>query len=164
MENDARPFTCPHCGAEVPPGAAACPECGSDSQTGWSEKAAYDDLLLRDDEAPADSPKPAQWPTYLIAVVAFLTLSVYLVYALPWGIYLVPLVLVSIGLVYYVTRVLLSRRDSREQQMYHRLLQKARGDKELVERLVEHERRRNPSANRLTWMQDVLYYWERDSR
>ncbi len=32
-------FTCPHCGAEVPRGARACPECGSDETTGWSEDA-----------------------------------------------------------------------------------------------------------------------------
>ena len=35
----AAPFDCPHCGAAVPHGAAACPECGSDSSTGWAEDA-----------------------------------------------------------------------------------------------------------------------------
>ena len=42
------PEVCPHCGAEVPPGAKACPECGSDELTGWSEEARYDDLNLPD--------------------------------------------------------------------------------------------------------------------
>lgn len=32
-------FTCPHCGADVPVGAPACRECGSDAETGWSEDA-----------------------------------------------------------------------------------------------------------------------------
>lgn len=32
-------FTCPHCGADVPLGAAVCRECGSDAETGWSENA-----------------------------------------------------------------------------------------------------------------------------
>ncbi len=32
-------FVCPHCGAEVRAGARACPECGSDDATGWSEDA-----------------------------------------------------------------------------------------------------------------------------
>ena len=32
-------FPCPHCGAAVPGGAEACPECGSDSATGWAEDA-----------------------------------------------------------------------------------------------------------------------------
>ncbi len=38
------PDVCPNCGAEVPPSAKACPECGSDEKTGWSEKARYDHL------------------------------------------------------------------------------------------------------------------------
>jgi hypothetical protein len=32
-------FLCPHCGAELPPSARSCPECGSDEETGWSEDA-----------------------------------------------------------------------------------------------------------------------------
>jgi len=42
------PDVCPNCGAEVPPGAKACPECGSDEKTGWSEQARYDNLDLPD--------------------------------------------------------------------------------------------------------------------
>ena len=33
------PETCPNCGADVPPNARACPECGACDQTGWSENA-----------------------------------------------------------------------------------------------------------------------------
>jgi uncharacterized membrane protein YvbJ len=40
------PDVCPHCGAEIPRGAKACPECGSDEKTGWSERARYDNLDL----------------------------------------------------------------------------------------------------------------------
>ena len=32
-------FVCPHCGADVPMKAAACRECGSDNETGWSQDA-----------------------------------------------------------------------------------------------------------------------------
>jgi hypothetical protein len=157
-------FTCPHCGAQVPSDASACPECGSDSETGWSEAAAYDDLLLYDDEPPSDSPSHAAWPQYLLIIVAALVLLAYLAYALPWGIYLIPIALVTVGIVAYVTQVLPRQRHSQEKQTYQRLLQKARGDRELVARLIEHERRRSPGADTLKLMQDVLYYWERDSR
>lgn len=34
-----RAFDCPHCGERVPAGARACPECGSDAGTGWSDDA-----------------------------------------------------------------------------------------------------------------------------
>ena len=33
------PSICPNCGATVPPKARACPECGSDDETGWSADA-----------------------------------------------------------------------------------------------------------------------------
>jgi hypothetical protein len=35
-------FICPNCGAEVSPNAKACPECGSDEKTGWSDDTVYD--------------------------------------------------------------------------------------------------------------------------
>ena len=38
------PAFCPTCGARVPPEATACPECGADENTGWSEEARYQDL------------------------------------------------------------------------------------------------------------------------
>lgn len=43
------PEICPNCGARVPRRAKACPECGSDEQTGWSEEAAGQCLGLPDD-------------------------------------------------------------------------------------------------------------------
>lgn len=48
------PETCPLCGAEVPDHAKACPECGADHATGWSEQARYDSLDLPDAEFDYD--------------------------------------------------------------------------------------------------------------
>ena len=41
-------FICPSCRAEVPAQAKACPECGSDEKTGWSEDAIYDGTDIED--------------------------------------------------------------------------------------------------------------------
>ncbi|HVM59268.1 MAG TPA: zinc ribbon domain-containing protein [Verrucomicrobiae bacterium] len=41
-------FTCPNCGAEVPPNAKACPECGADEKTGWSHDTIYDGTDIED--------------------------------------------------------------------------------------------------------------------
>ncbi|MHB8519794.1 MAG: zinc-ribbon domain-containing protein [Limisphaerales bacterium] len=49
------PEICPHCGAEVPPNAKACPQCGSCDATGWSDKAAADRLDLPDDSFDYDA-------------------------------------------------------------------------------------------------------------
>lgn len=46
MRGNQQTFPCPHCGAPVPVGAKACPECGSDERTGWSEDTHADGLDL----------------------------------------------------------------------------------------------------------------------
>jgi rRNA maturation protein Nop10 len=84
------PDTCPNCGAEVPVGARACPECGSDEQTGWSEQARYDALdlpggefdyddFLRQEFEP-DRPKPGgvAWFWWLVAALVLLAFLVWL--------------------------------------------------------------------------------------
>jgi hypothetical protein len=50
------PEICPNCGAEVPPSARACPECGACEDTGWSEAARYDALDLPDEAFEDDPP------------------------------------------------------------------------------------------------------------
>lgn len=39
---------CPHCGAELKPGATFCRHCGSDKNTGWKEGAEFADEELPD--------------------------------------------------------------------------------------------------------------------
>jgi len=75
------PDICPNCGAEVPPKAKACPECGADEDTGWSEAARTDGLGLPDenfdhsdfvkrefgDKSPV--PRGVHWFWWVIALV-----------------------------------------------------------------------------------------------
>ena len=75
------PEICPNCGAEVPRNARACPECGSDERTGWSEEAApngldlpeesfdYDDFVKKEFGQEGPVPKgmhPAWWIAALL--------------------------------------------------------------------------------------------------
>lgn len=79
--------TCPQCGAILPHNAKACPECGSDEKTGWSNSAHADQLGIPEDEFDYESfvneefdsrsPKPrgihwVWWLTALLLVLAFL--------------------------------------------------------------------------------------------
>jgi hypothetical protein len=78
------PDICPNCGAEVPRNAKACPECGSDEETGWSEEASTDGLDLPDekfdynefvdrefgDKTPV--PRGIRWFWWLIAVLVLI--------------------------------------------------------------------------------------------
>ena len=48
------PTECANCGATIPRGSLACPECGADERTGWREQSIYDGLDLPDE---TDSPE-----------------------------------------------------------------------------------------------------------
>jgi hypothetical protein len=48
------PEICPNCGAVVPERARACPECGADEKSGWSEDAEAQRLGLPDDKFDYD--------------------------------------------------------------------------------------------------------------
>ena len=79
-------MVCPNCGAEVPEKARACPECGSDEQTGWSEEAYaghldlpeehfdYDEYVKREFGKVSPLPRGIHWFWWVVAlalVVAF---------------------------------------------------------------------------------------------
>jgi hypothetical protein len=44
-----RQFVCPNCGESIPADSKACPVCGSDEQTGWSEETYLDGVDLSED-------------------------------------------------------------------------------------------------------------------
>ena len=74
-------MTCPNCGAEVPSKAKACPECGSDEQTGWSEAAQsgsldlpdeefdYNDFVKREFGGKHPVPRGIHWFWWVVAIV-----------------------------------------------------------------------------------------------
>ncbi len=81
------PEICPNCGATVPREARACPECGSDDKTGWSEESYASGLELPDEnfdykdfvEREFGSKKPIPhgihwfwWAVGLLLVIGFL--------------------------------------------------------------------------------------------
>ena len=48
------PDYCPNCGTAVPAQAVACPECGADEDTGWSDDAYVQGLGLPDEDFDYD--------------------------------------------------------------------------------------------------------------
>ena len=71
-------FECPNCGADVPVGAKACRECGSDAETGWQSREEIDyqgtDLpegYGGEDDTLAPPPRtPLRWLVVVLLVVA----------------------------------------------------------------------------------------------
>jgi RNA polymerase subunit RPABC4/transcription elongation factor Spt4 len=74
------PEICPNCGAIVPPRAKACPACGADEATGWSDSATADRLGIPDDNfdyqrfvkeefsPPAVKPRGLRWLWWVTAL------------------------------------------------------------------------------------------------
>lgn len=50
-EKPAPPAECANCGASIPRGARACPECGADERTGWRETSVYDGIDLPEESS-----------------------------------------------------------------------------------------------------------------
>jgi hypothetical protein len=85
------PEICPNCGAEVPRGARACPECGSDEKTGWSDDAHtggldlpeenfdYNDFVKREFGDKSPVPRRMHWWWWVVALVLLLALVLFCV-------------------------------------------------------------------------------------
>jgi hypothetical protein len=75
------PDVCPNCGAEVPPRSRACPECGADEHTGWSDEAQsshlglpeekfdYHDFVAREFGARKSIPRGIRWFWWVVALL-----------------------------------------------------------------------------------------------
>ncbi|MDX1416260.1 MAG: zinc ribbon domain-containing protein [Candidatus Promineifilaceae bacterium] len=161
-------FTCPHCSSPVDFDALSCPECGSDNETGWSETAVYDELDIYDDEGLSDNPgvsRAASKRRFRLGVIAILTfiLSAFIASTIPWGIYLIPLIIVAAIIAYYLVEIAPNLRSQQEKKIYESLLLRARGDEAMVERWISYERQRTPDADNLDLMEAALYRWQRDN-
>jgi hypothetical protein len=157
-------FTCPNCGADVPLKARACPECGSDKETGWSEAAQYIHLLP-DKGNGIDQSRSKTWQKIAIAITAVIVIIAFLVaQGFTWTLYGLPVAALIGGITYLLTRQSSHSDRSLEKQLYQQLLSRSGGDRKLAERLVELERQRHPDANRLQLLQNAIYRWDRDRR
>ena len=75
-------FVCPNCGAELPLKALACPECGSDENTGWSDETMYDGLDLPNLDDANESPKSIFQNKYVLYFVVSFTILAFLLFYL----------------------------------------------------------------------------------
>lgn len=149
----------------MPLKARACPECGSDKETGWSEAASYMHLLPDRGNSESRDAQPKPWQRFLIAAVAVFLLAAFLsAQGFTWSWYVIPLVALAAGAVYSVTQSRSSSNRGMEKQLHQQLLRRAKGDKKLVERLMQYEQQRNPDSSRLQLLQNAIYRWDRDRR
>ncbi len=155
-------FTCPACGADVPIRAKACPECGSDKETGWSDAAQYAHLLPDRGNEGYDS-QISVWRQYFIPIAAIVGLMGFLMAAgFVWVAILVPLVVAGFRFVPWLMKQRGNTSRGLESQAYEQLLRRSAGDRSLADRLIEFEQNRTPEATRLQLIQNAIFRWDRD--
>lgn len=70
---------CKFCGEEIDKNASACPYCGSDEKTGWSEMTYLDGIDLNDDfdyeeVKRKEFPAPPRFPLTLLQLITIIIL------------------------------------------------------------------------------------------
>ena len=76
MGPEESPENCAQCGAAIPPGARACPDCGADERTGWRETDVYDGLDLPEDEPAARTPgNGLAWHWLTLGILVLLAIA-----------------------------------------------------------------------------------------
>ena len=73
-------INCPNCGTEVEEQATACPECGSDERTGWSENTLYDGLDLPEEAFDQDRLESSSNPirnNYILLAIGSILLLIF---------------------------------------------------------------------------------------
>jgi hypothetical protein len=148
----------------VEEGALACPACGSDAETGWSDAARFGDISPYDDDLEEPRRGWSGRTQFAVALVAALALGGILSGSLPAGLALaIPLLALALGVAFRQIR----RRQkdgSTETQLYQSLLRMAMGDEALAERLIAYERERSDADDRRSHIQDAIDRWLRDAR
>lgn len=80
--------TCPNCGESFPAGRLACPECGSDAETGWKDQEEIDYESVELPEPEGDHEARAEgtrlFSPRVVAVVAIVVLIVLVLGLARW--------------------------------------------------------------------------------
>ena len=157
--NEKLSFICPFCGAQVPQGALACPECGSDEQTGWS-----DDLYGLRPEAAREKPNPIFRNIRIAFSIITVTVFIIVLLNARMAVSLLPFLAAAVLLLILVKIISGRTKAARGPDGYARLLSRAGGDKELAGRLINFEKQRNPFRTRKQLLADALERLEKDNR
>ena len=143
-------FVCPHCGAVVPANSRACPECGSDRETGWSDEY-HADLLPPEDESEARPPHhlARRVARYVgVAVASLLVAGLLSLGWPPYGFYLGSAIVVASIVASILFRERPATHRNTEKQLEQELLRLCGNDPQLADRLVVFEGTLRPGAAR----------------
>jgi heme/copper-type cytochrome/quinol oxidase subunit 4 len=162
-------FVCPHCGTTIPATSRACPECGSDSETGWSETYYPPGDPYAEEERDERRHARTLRRRTSIVFIAFVTIVIaaLITMSVPAGyLYSIALVMaVAVVIVFVRVVMFFARRPEktvREKSLERELSAMTGRDPALVERLVEFERVRQPDASRAELLERAIDRLARD--
>jgi len=165
-------FVCPNCGAVIPANrdlaatSRACPECGSDEETGWSEEWYPDDAAPDEEENEGDGRRGEIGKKVMkiaFSLAGTLAIAAFIAVQIPfygWFIGLAVIAAVVVALVVFRERPPSEKRLERE--LERELLAMSGRDPARVERLVMYERSRKPDASRAELLERAIDRLERD--
>ncbi|MBN1524155.1 MAG: hypothetical protein JW904_06730 [Spirochaetales bacterium] len=162
-DNDERYMICPNCGGVIPANSVACPECGSDEETGWAEEACPDEKII---ELNTKKPQSTLWKK--IAQYGSMGITVLIVYGLiayfiPFGVFIGFLVTGGLLTAFLSVGRFRPLSKLKEKDLEKELLSISGHDSERVERLVIYEWKKNPGATRVEMVQAAIdrLKWDR---
>jgi hypothetical protein len=151
-------FGCPHCGTAIPADSPACPECGSDRETGWAEDALSADWSPPEDEQP-ERPRKRLFQNILkygFMAIAVVMLAAFIAIGVPYGIYISGAVIVALAIAFVAFRERPPSDKGVEKALEQELFTLSGRDPSRVERLVMLEKDRTPDASRTELLQNAI--------
>lgn len=138
---------CPNCGATIPKKALACPECGSDENTGWSDKAELPLLILDVPDSELTSAKPKRRNKIFYAGVAFVIIVSFLTSVTFLTVRASVVLVTAIVGAFSLIRLVSMRKRHNEDRLFQELLRMVMGDRNTAKRLITMEQRRAPGIS-----------------
>jgi hypothetical protein len=145
-------FVCPHCGSVIPAASPACPECGSDAETGWSENSWLADYMAPADEDQSVERRKQQLKRVFKitgSLIGALTIGAFLAVEIQfYGIYIGMGVMLAVIMALIVFRKRPPSAKKLEKSLEKELLVLSGRDPARLERLVMYEKSFKPDASR----------------
>jgi hypothetical protein len=144
-------MVCPNCGAVIPAKSPACPECGSDEETGWSEKwDIEDELTVEEDPAAVQRRRVVKNLIRIgFSIIGAIAIGAFLAVEIPiYGIFIAAAVVAGVIIALIVFRERPPSAKRTERNLEQELLALSGRDPARLERLVMYERSRAPDASR----------------
>ena len=158
-------MTCPVCGEIIPVESINCPECGWDEDFAeWHEEFNEEkDSNSIEVFQRTKKENTTDWIWWFKIITSVTVVVFTFLFVSPFAAFLL-LVVIS---VYYSSLRFTENftnkgKESESAVLYEELVELSGRDYELVKRLIDYERQRDPDSNEIDWIKSAIFRLERD--